>query len=278
MWREVGNQVYVRRYEAYDLNIGLVVGGDRCLIVDSRQHAEAASELVAEVRAVTSLPWAAVNTHAHFDHTFGNAELARRHGSELEIWAHERCVRNLRDYGDIQAHVAGVDAEILLPNRTLTVEATLDLGGRAVALHHPGLAHTDHDIVVHDHDSGVVFAGDVVEQGAPPSFEDSFPLDWPGALDRLVGLVADRGTVVPGHGDVVDRDYVVQQRGEIASVADLARTAWASGLGASEISAEGPYPQEVTTAAIARAYRQLRGDPPFDPPEHIRALLGITAG
>lgn len=273
MWREIGNQVYVRRHESYDLNIGLIAGTDRCLIIDSREHAAAAAELAEEVRAVTSVPWLVVNTHAHFDHTFGNAELARQHGSDLEIWAHERCVSNLRDYGDIQAHVAGLAAEIALPNRTLSTDATLDLGERPVTLHHPGLAHTDHDIVVHDHTSGIVFAGDIVEQGAPPAFEDSFPLDWPAALDRILELASD--AIVPGHGDVVDRAYVARQRDDITAMARIARTAWTSGLSAAEIPAAGPYPREPTTVAIERAYRQLRGDPPYDPPDQIREALGI---
>lgn len=276
MWREVGDKVYVRRYQSYDLNVGLIVGSSAALIVDTREHAEAASELATEVRTVTSLPWLIVNTHAHFDHTFGNAELARRHGSELEIWAHERCVSNLRDYGDIQAHVAGVEAEILQPNRTVTEAVTLDLGGRTVTLHHPGPAHTDHDIVVDDESSHVVFAGDIVEQGAPPSFEDSFPLDWPAALDRLLALTPGDGTVVPGHGDVVDRAYVARQRDDIAAVAQHARTAWAGGLVASEIPTVGPYPRETMTIAIERAYRRLRGDPPYDPPDEMRASLGIA--
>lgn len=264
MWREVGDQVYVRRYESYDLNIGLVVGKDRCLIVDSRESTAAASELADEIRAVTTTPWLVVNTHAHFDHTFGNAELARRQRTELEIWAHERCVRYLRDYGDIQLHIAGAGAEVLPPNRTLRTDAALDLGGRTVTLHHPGLAHTDHDTIVRDDASGVVFAGDIVEHGAPPSFEDSFPLSWSDSLDRVLDQTC--GAIVPGHGDVVDHDYVRQQRDDIAAIARLARTAWTSGLAASEIPAAGPYPQEITTVAIERAYRQLRGDPPYDPP------------
>lgn len=275
MWRELGDQVYVRRYESYDLNIGLIVGATAALIIDSRQHSEAAAQLAAEVRAVTPRPWLVVNTHAHFDHTFGNAELARLHGPGLDIWAHERGVTSLRDYGDIQAHVLGVRAEILLPNRTVSTEATLGLGGRTVTLRHPGRAHTDHDIVVSDEQSGILFAGDIVEQGAPPSFEDSFPLDWPAALGRVLTLAPS--SVVPGHGDVVDRAYIAQQRDDIAAVADLARTAWADGLAASETPATGPYPRDVTITAVERAYRQLRGDPPYDPPDEVRAALGLTS-
>jgi glyoxylase-like metal-dependent hydrolase (beta-lactamase superfamily II) len=61
-----------------------------------------------------------------------------------------------------------------------------------------------------------VFAGDLVEEGAPPAFEDAFPVDWPTTLGRLHALA--RGPVVPGHGAVVDAAYVGAQREELLAV------------------------------------------------------------
>jgi glyoxylase-like metal-dependent hydrolase (beta-lactamase superfamily II) len=59
-----------------------------------------------------------------------------------------------------------------------------------------------------------VFAGDLVEQGAPPSVgPDSDLPAWPATLDALLAL-APR-VVVPGHGDPVDAAFVSEQRGEL---------------------------------------------------------------
>ena len=97
--------------------------------------------------------------------------------------------------------------------------ATLDLGDRRVDLRFLGRGHTDHDVVALVPDASVLFAGDLVEEGAPPSFGDAFPLDWPATLGQLLDL-AGEGPVVPGHGEVVDRDFVAGQLGDVAFLAE----------------------------------------------------------
>lgn len=234
-WREVGERVFVRRHKTLDLNAGLILGDDRCLVVDTRGSEREASELLRAIRSITNLPYVVAITHSHFDHCFGNATFAARQPG-CEIWAHERCRDELassgpghrasiatwlRDSGELTLADEVETVRLELPNRTLTDDVTIDLGGRQVLLHHPGRGHSDHDIVVEIADAGVTFVGDLVEQGAPPSFDDAFPLEWPGTLDNLL----ERGDsiIVPGHGDVVDTDFVARQRVDIAEVAQVAR-------------------------------------------------------
>jgi glyoxylase-like metal-dependent hydrolase (beta-lactamase superfamily II) len=94
------------------------------------------------------------------------------------------------------------------------------LGGRRVDLLDLGPGHTDHDLVVGVPDAGAVFAGDLVEQGAPPSFgPDSVAPAWPRTLDALLGLRP--ATVVPGHGDPVEAAFVAAQRDLLGRVAAL---------------------------------------------------------
>ena len=233
-WREVGDGVLVRRHRTLDVNAGLVVGDDRCLVVDTRSSGREARDLLAAVREVTRLPFVVATTHAHFDHCFGNATFADAQAG-CDIWGHERCRADLVDRGEEQraAMVAWLrncgeetladdvaDVVIVPPNRTFTDVVTVPLGGRDVVLHHPGRGHTDHDVVADVRDAGVTFAGDLVEQGAPPSFDDSFPLEWPGTLTALLPRLG--GVVVPGHGDVVNPDFVASQLTDIAEVADVA--------------------------------------------------------
>jgi len=116
---------------------------------------------------------------------------------------------------------AAVEAvEIVPPNHTFGEDTTIDLGGRHVVLHHPGRAHTGHDAVVDVPDADVTVVGDIVEEGAPPSFHDAFPLEWPATLEALLPRL--RRTVVPGHGDVVDATFVAEQRAQLAEVAEVA--------------------------------------------------------
>jgi glyoxylase-like metal-dependent hydrolase (beta-lactamase superfamily II) len=280
-WREVGDGVYVRRHASVKLNVGLVVGEGGCLVVDTRMTHREARDLIAAVRTVTPHPWTVVNTHAHFDHFFGNAEFR-----PAEIWALDRCAEVIREYGEVQRagvlrsaeehYSSGLRVDIAAvridpPDRTFAGTATLDVGGRAVHLRHLGRGHTDNDIVVEVPDAGVLFAGDLIEEGDPPGFADGFPLDWPATLAALRALV--RGPVVPGHGDVVDAAYVERQAGELAGVAAAARAAYAAGRTVDEAWPDVAYPEWAAREALTRAYRQLRGDPPYDPPSQLLAEL-----
>ena len=51
-----------------------------------------------------------------------------------------------------------------------------------------GLGHTNSDAVLHVDD--VTFAGDLIEEGAPPSFGDSFPISWFDTVGRLAAEAA----------------------------------------------------------------------------------------
>jgi glyoxylase-like metal-dependent hydrolase (beta-lactamase superfamily II) len=228
-WHEVADAVYVRRYPFLDQAIGAIVGRESVLVIDTRSSTQQGRELIEDLRRLTRLPWVVANTHVHFDHAFGNAAFR-----PCEIWSHAGCAEALRVHGPAQREnvarwVPDLAAELNRtpldpPDRTFETSASIDLGGRTVELRHLGRAHTDHDIVALVPDTGVVFAGDLVEHGAPPGFEDSFPLDWPATLGMLLDL-AD-GLVVPGHGDTVSRDFVESQLSELAYLAETSRRAW----------------------------------------------------
>src|SRR5215218_8967759 len=234
-WQEVADGVLVRRHRSLDLNCGLVLGDGACMVIDTRSHLGEAADLIAAVRAVTPHRWTVVNTHAHYDHCFGNGAFR-----PAAIWASRGCAADLAATGELQRAVAvaalreeGQDAEadqvdaapIDLPGHLVGDVAVLDIGGREVTLRFLGRGHTDADLVVEveaERDGTVLFAGDLVEEGAPPAFEDAFPADWPATLGRLHALA--RGPVVPGHGAVVDAAFVGTQREELLAVLSALRS------------------------------------------------------
>jgi glyoxylase-like metal-dependent hydrolase (beta-lactamase superfamily II) len=257
-WQEVGERVFRFRYRSLDLNVGAVLGDDEVLVVDTRSGPAEAGELQTDLRVLTRLPCRqAVNTHAHFDHCFGNATLR-----PAAIWGHERCIAELRARGERQrrdairsmAELAGelAAAKIDPPDRAVAdAGATLRVGGRPVELRYCGRGHTDNDLVVLVPDAGVVFAGDLVEEGAPPSFGDAFPLAWPATVGRLLDLAP--ATVVPGHGDVVGVEFVHRQREELAAMAGLCAAVAAGELPAAEALRRAPFPADQAREALARA-------------------------
>ncbi|MBB4689477.1 MBL fold metallo-hydrolase [Amycolatopsis jiangsuensis] len=259
-WIEVADGVRARRYGELDLTTGLVLGTRRCLVIDTRGDVDQGAELAAAVREVTDLPWTVVYTHAHFDHAFGTTPFL-----PCDVWAQAGCLTELVEHGEAAkrdqaaryreegkpelAEALGRTG-IMPPDRLVQEHADLDLGGRTVALRHPGPGHTDHDLLVHVPDAGVVFAGDLVEHGPHGFTADSFGPDahlaeWPAALDALLAL-APR-IVVPGHGDPVDAAFVRQHRDGLSTLAAL-RAADAT---PAEAIAASPYPADVTRAALA---------------------------
>ncbi|WP_424184784.1 MBL fold metallo-hydrolase [Actinokineospora sp. G85] len=213
-WLPLADGVFARRHADLDLTLGLVVGAERCLVVDTGPDAGFGAEFAAAVRAVTALPCAAVITHAHWDHYLGTSAFDLEH-----LWAHPAAVAEIAHgtAAQIDGWVAhDPDREDRLRRSPVVVPdaaypARVDLGGRVVEIAHLGPAHTPGDLVVRVGD--VLFAGDLVEQGAPPQVgPDADRASWVEVLGRL----GDPRVVVPGHGDPVDLAFVRAQRQGLA--------------------------------------------------------------
>jgi glyoxylase-like metal-dependent hydrolase (beta-lactamase superfamily II) len=267
---EVADRVWVARYPWLDVNVSIVAGTAGLLLLDTQASADLAREMVADLRRVSSQPVLfAVNSHQHWDHTFGNGVLQ---GEGAELICHETAAETMPAHAaevrrsaaedvDEDPHYAGVVAtEIVVPSRTFSSAIALDLGDRQVELVHPGRGHTAGDLVVRVPDADVVLAGDLVEEGNPPGFgDDCFPMEWPLTLDTVLGLSTSSTVVVPGHGAVVEREYVEQQRNEIGIVAETIRDLATRGVPLADAlaGADWPFPPAALERAVHRGYEQL---------------------
>lgn len=218
--KEIGTDVYVITTENWRLNSGVIVGAQRALVVDTGAGPRQGRRILDAVREITSLPLVVLNTHAHFDHYMGNAVFQR--AGVIDFWAHRLAVEAIEKYGDYQRSYVGVlepemgesrglDTKIIVPTRLLPgtgqrpALSRIDLGQRHVSVFSLGPGHTDNDVLAAVDD--LVFAGDFVEQGADPSFEDSFPRQWVQGLQQLADLDRYR-VIVPGHGQPMTREEV----------------------------------------------------------------------
>ena len=269
-WVEVADRCFLRRYASFDVNVGVVGGAAGLLVVDSRASGAEGRALRDDLRVLSADPVAAVvNTHWHFDHTFGNEAFAG-----VPIHAHDSVPARLADWGpgvrsewaerdDVRA--AEIAATTLVPpDRLLSSVGLVDLGDRLVELLFPGRGHTDGDLVIRVPDADAVFAGDLVEESGPPSYgEDSFPLEWPGTLDMVIGVLTEQSAVIVGHGAVVDKEYVEDQRQLVTDVANTVHAMATSrtGVEAALKSPEWPaLPTGMIRAALARGYAALGVD------------------
>jgi len=274
-FEEVADRVWVARHEWFDLNVSLV-GGDRgLLVVDTHASGRAARAVIEDVRRLGAGEVVeVVNTHEHFDHTFGNGSFRTAYGA-IPIHAHETAAESTVPSGERikglyaaepdDPHADEVrETEIVPADHTFSSAVVLDLGDRAVELVHPGRGHTAGDLVVRVPDVDVVLAGDLVEESAArghvPGFGgDCFPLEWPHSLDIVLGLLTPATVVVPGHGAPVDRGFVEDQRNDIGIVAQNIRDLAARGVPLDQAvdAADWPYAREQLAEAVRRGYEQL---------------------
>ncbi|HEU4671865.1 MAG TPA: MBL fold metallo-hydrolase [Candidatus Limnocylindrales bacterium] len=263
-WDELAPGVQVGRFAFLDQSIGLVVGDGASAIVDTRGSKRFGVELADDVRALGVPPVeVVVDTHHHWDHAYGNAAFPG-----AEIWGHARVEAGFRR--EAARHQALLeeypemvdqwdDLVVVPPTRVFEETAYVDVGGRRLELRHLGRGHTDDDVVVIDRESGVAFAGDLVENGAPPYFGDGYPLDWPETVARLLDHL--RETVVPGHGEPAGRSFVEDQLTALLSIADLARRVARGHLDPDTAVRESPFGDcEATRVAVARGVAQIRGE------------------
>lgn len=274
---EIADRVWVVHHEWMELNITVVAGERGLVVVDTLGSGAAAAGLVEDLRG---LPYAerglvaAINTHEHWDHVFGNATL-REAWPEVALHAQEEAAartaeagervkgyfRDQQDSPERDPFTDDVLASVALPaETTFSSVGVVDLGDRVLELMHPGRGHTGGDIVVRIGDVDVVVFGDLVEEAGPPAYgPDSFPLEWAASLDTAIGLTTEATTVVPGHGAVVPRSFVTDQRGDITAVAENIRAAAAQGLSVEETlrDAEWPFPAAALEHAVRRGFAQL---------------------
>ena len=277
---EVADRVLVARYPQWDVNVGLILGRAGAVVVDTRASAVQGREAFDAARAVAKGLRVAhvVNTHVHFDHTFGNIafEEATIHAHEnvgLRIEQDAERIKSLfrADPGDgpemgyTAADVVDVLAtRVRPPDVTFADEAVIDLGDRAVMMAYAGRGHTDGDIRIVVPDADVVFLGDLIEESAHPSLgSDCWPLEWATTLAAHLGAIGSDTVLVPGHGRPVDKAFVDRQRQDLATVAEVIRERRLAGLTLAAAQHEPdnrlPYPLEWLGRAFARGWEHLPG-------------------
>lgn len=273
-WNRVADGVYQRRYQPLDVSVVAVVGPSGVIVADTRNNPAEAEDIIADTASAFGLPIVAVvNTHAHYDHTFGNQRFRF-----LPIYGHSLLPRHFAAFEGPRLAAQQADphrepdkdwADVVLTpaNRLIRAPTTVCAGGRTITLLPQAPGHTDTDLVVFIPDQRVWLVGDLVEESGPPMYgSGSFPFGWPRVLTRLLGSIEPGDPVVPGHGAVVDRAFVAAQTQLLESVAAAIRYSWnrrlSPGDALPELVAACPWPEATLESALAQGYAQLDAGTP----------------
>ncbi|TCP40396.1 quinoprotein relay system zinc metallohydrolase 2 [Rhodovulum marinum] len=187
-------------------NLGFVIGAASVAVIDTGSARWMGEAIWRAIRARTDLPVShVILTHMHPDHVFGATVLAE---TGAQVVGHAGLARALADrqanYLESLAALIGPDRLIgtAVPriDSAIADRAEIDLGGRVLGLRAWPPAHTGTDLTVHDSESGLVFAGDLVFDAHTPALDGSLR-GWQAVLDEMGAETA--AGVVPGHGGPV---------------------------------------------------------------------------
>lgn len=239
----VTNDVWIAQGEAalgsainrnFISNAAFVITGDGVVVVDALGSPTLASELIDEIRRLTSQPIRyVIVTHYHADHIYGLQAfkaagatiIAHPEGrsyltSETARLRLEASRQELFPWIDEHTRLVGADRWIDSEDYTLRV------GSLDFRIRHVGPAHTPEDLVVYVPQRGVLFAGDLVFRGRVPFVGQADSRQWVASLGRLIEFRPK--ILIPGHGPVSDqpladleltRDYLVYLRRVMADAA-----------------------------------------------------------
>jgi glyoxylase-like metal-dependent hydrolase (beta-lactamase superfamily II) len=154
-----------------------------------------------------------IDTHHHYDHTFGNADHV---GARIIAHVSVPHLMKLRDSSYWRRHTAAIPSEQELVDRVRTFK----FGDSDVSVHHLGVGHTRGDVIVELtlDDNVVIATGDVGCAGHYPFFDSGEGgADMRGWIDVL-RLLASRypdAIFVPGHGAICSAEDLLAQAGYI---------------------------------------------------------------
>jgi len=203
-------------------NIGVSVGEDGILLVDSLMAGQN-DEVKAAVAGIDGGPIRfVVNTHFHFDHSGGN-ELLQKDGAL--ILGHENAKKRMKEEWSHWFFDYKIPPfpESALPKAVFTDSVTLHINGDEVQAIHLGNAHTDTDVVVYFRKANVVHMGDINFAGGYPFIDvphGGSTAGYISALDKVIGMIDENTRVIPGHGPLSNRAELEAYRDMMRTVRD----------------------------------------------------------
>jgi cyclase len=228
-------------------NAGLIVDGERTLLVDTLFDLRLTEEMLQAMRR--AVPAAAridtlVNTHANGDHCYGNqllgdalivaSERTAAEMSELPPAAMAALVEQapqMGELGEFFLRCFGAfdfqGIELVLPQETFDGELAVRVGDRELQLIEVGPAHTRGDTLVHVPAARVLFSGDILFSGAHPIAWAGPVSNWIAACERILAL--DPEVIVPGHGPPSGTDAVRELKAYFEYLYEQASAAHADG-------------------------------------------------
>jgi glyoxylase-like metal-dependent hydrolase (beta-lactamase superfamily II) len=223
-------------------NIGVLVGGDGMLLIDTMF-----SELDEKIQAaISTLDKGSVrfvlNTNWHYDHVSGNVTFA---GDGATIIAHEKT----RDRMATEQYHPFFDMRIppyppaSLPSITISSSMTLHVNGEEIHAFHIESAHSDADLAFFFRNANVPHTGDLYFAKGYPFIDYNHGGSIDGmiaAADKLLDMIDDETKIIPGHGPLSSREELQEYKQMLVTVRDRIARQIEEGKSLEEITTSKP--------------------------------------
>lgn len=215
-------------------NIGVSVGDDGVLVIDT-QYANMAKPIRDAIKKLSKKDIAfIINTHFHGDHAGGNAAL----GQETPIIAHANTRKRLAGNKDLSDDTFRNS----LPWITFDDDLSLHLNGEEITIRHFPTGHTDTDLVVYFTESNVVHMGDHFFNGFFPFIDlagGGDVMSYIGNVAAILSMLPADAKVIPGHGPLATVDDLKAFKAMLDETVGIVRDGIAAGKDESKLQAEG---------------------------------------
>ena len=202
-----------QKNQGHTSNAGFVVTADGVVVFDALGTPSLGWNLLEAIKKITTAPVRYnVISHYHADHIYG-LQAFKDHGASLvvaqqrateyredEETAGERAEQRLDQRRLALAPWVDANTRVVAPDITFDSRMTLFLGGKRFVLIYAGPAHSASDSMMVVEPDGVLFAGDVVQNGRIPfmNADDVDTANWLRSLAEVETLAPK--FIIPGHG------------------------------------------------------------------------------
>lgn len=216
------------------VNMAFSVGDDGIMLVDSNFE-DLTDQIIAAIGQVSDKPIRfLIDTHSHTDHAEGNVSFGE---TGTIIVAHDAVRGQLANppRGEAAAAVA-------LPIITFPEQVNFHFNGEEVEAFHIAAGHTDGDIMIHFKGSDVIHMGDVFVGHYPivDTSRDGHLLGIVESLNAAIERVGANTKIIPGHGDVANREDMIEFRDMLVGIYDKVSSLVAEGKSLQQVIAAGP--------------------------------------
>jgi len=228
-------------------NTGFIVGEQGVIVIDTGTSYAHGRELLAVIGRVTEQPVRLVLiTHTRPEFLFGAAAFRERgiptrmHSQTARLMA-SRCESCLKTLRQTVGEEAMRGTEMYTSDQTFDASHRIDLIGRQVQVLEFGHSSGPGDIAVLDVQTGVLYAGGLLDAQRVPDIQDADLAGWTQALTELQRMRLAR--VVPGHGAASSASLVITVQHYLAQLETRARSLVAAGTSLLHVSEESDLPE-----------------------------------